>query len=104
VAVVGHKGGIVIAALTIPGRDYKLITRYINKHKVEPDTLELLGRTYEMSLGVYLVTATVLKDKPCVHYTVTYDDIELNKVINSPICFFGEIGMTVLFDVDKSYE
>jgi hypothetical protein len=94
----------MIAVITVPGRDYKLITRYINKHKIEPDTLELLGRTYETGFDDYVVTATVMKDKPSIHYTVSFDDVVLNKMINSPICYFSELGMTVLFDVDKLYE
>jgi len=94
----------MLAIITVPGRDYKLIIRYVNKHKIEPDTLEILGRVYETTLGDYLVTATVLKDRPSIHYSVSFEDVELNKIINAPICFFGELGLTVSFDFDKSYE
>lgn len=94
----------MIATITIPGLDYKLLVQYINKHKILPETAEILGRVYVASHGEYTITAKVLEGKPAVLYEVNSDTVNLSKTLNAPICFFGEVGLTVVFDYDKTYE
>ena len=94
----------MIATITIPGLDYKLLTQYINKRKILPETAEIIGRVYNASFQEYTITAKVLEGKPAVLYRVSSDSVDLAKTINAPICFFGEIGLTIVFDYDRTYE
>jgi len=88
--------------ITIPINDYQLIEKFLKKGTVVPELLEILERTYEIDCGGINVTAQVTKEG-VVLYRAYEEDFTIDKTIRSLVCHFGELGITVAFDADKSY-
>jgi hypothetical protein len=93
----------VIYPIIIPARDYKCLEKYLKKGFISPETMEIIGRVYEVNDDKYVITAEVLEDQ-AVRYTVSDGKFEAVREIRSPICYFGEFRINVMFDIDKSYE
>ena len=89
--------------ITIPIKDYKLIEKFLKKGTVVPELLEILDRIYEIDCGGINVTAQVTKNGHIL-YQAYEEDFTIDKTIRSMVCHFGELNITVAYDMDKSYD
>ena len=92
----------MIYTIQVPGQDYKNIENWLKGKKITMP--EIIGRTYEVSDSDYTITATIMSEQHDIHYCLYVDDMVFQKIIHAPICYYNEFGITVMFDIDKSYE
>jgi hypothetical protein len=92
----------MLYTITVPSKDYKAIEQYLKKGKILMP--EIIGRSYEVSGNGITVTAEIMTDKHAMLYSVTCDDEVYQKILMVPVCYFPELGITVVFDKDAGYE
>ena len=90
--------------IVVPARDFKCIEQYLRKGRISPETIELLGRKYEIGDDNYVITAEILEKKQAVKYTISNGECSSTIELRSPVCAFSTFGVTVAFDRDKSYD
>jgi len=94
----------MLCTITIPGKDYTAIKRYLKRGYPNTDVMELLGRIYEANVEEYIITAEILRNQAAILYTISRKDATVRKTVKAPICHFYDSNVTVVFSVDRSYE
>ena len=92
----------MLYTISVPSKDFKAIEQWLKKGRVLMP--EIIGREYETYGNGFIITAKVLEDEHAVRYTLDDGKTIVAKVIRSPMCFFGEFGVTISFEIDKSYK
>jgi hypothetical protein len=90
--------------IIVPARDFKCIEQYLKRGRITPETIELLGRKYEVGDDRYVITAEILERQQAVRYTISDGEHTASVEIRSPVCVFGGWGVTCAFDADKGYD
>ena len=92
----------MLYTISIPSKDFKAIEQWLKKGRVLMP--EVIGREYTGYGNGFTFTAKVLENEHSIRYTID-DGVEIrSKTIRSPMCYFGELGITLTFEIDKSYE
>ena len=95
----------MLYSISVPGRDYSSIKNYLKRgYPTNSHMMELLGRVYETAAGDCVITAQVLQNQAAILYTLTCGETVIEKIMKVPICHFTEMGVTVAFDIDRTYE
>jgi hypothetical protein len=92
----------MLYTISVPSKDFKAIEQWLKKGRVLMP--EVIGREYESYGNGFVITAKILENKHAVRYTIDDGENIISKVIRSPMCYFGELGITLTFEIDKSYE
>jgi len=92
----------MILTISVPGKDYRAIEKWVKNGRVT--MTEIIGREYEIYDGDLTIKARVMDDQPSILYTLYHEDKVTQKNIKSLMCYFQEVGATVVFDIDTSYE
>lgn len=92
----------MLYTIDVPSRDYKAIEQWIKRGRVLMP--EIIGRVYETSGDGFTITAEIMADNQAVLYMLHCNEEKYSKIIKAPICYFTEYGVTVAFDIDKSYD
>ena len=92
----------MIYTIQVPSTDHKNIENWLKGKKITMP--EVIGRVYETGDADYFITAEIMTNQRDIHYCLYWKDQVFQKIVHAPICYFNEFGITVMFEVDKSYE